>query len=104
MSRINQINTLTDLLCLEAGIVHYMALVDEEDENSLDKILGSLQPEQARKMKRNFRKQLRRSVKSKEKRDSMLPGARRRSVMTRMRNKAWNIVVKSERALDDDNL
>jgi len=43
-------------------------------------------------------------VKSKEKRDSMLPGARRRSVMTRMRNKAWNIVVKSERALDDDNL
>ena len=86
---ISQIDLMTDLLCLQKGIIHYAVCMSEE-KGSIDAALSSLDPEQARIAKRKFRKLIRRKIYS-----PMRPPSRKRmrvDVMVKMRSLAWNLV------------
>lgn len=84
---VSQIDLMTDLVCLQKGIIHYSVSISEE-KGSIDTALSTLSEDDARKAKRKFRK----LVRSKTNVSLNSPGRKRSAVMESMRNLAWKMV------------
>lgn len=84
---VSQIDLMTDLICLQRGIIHYSVSISEE-KGSIDAALSTLSDDDARKAKRKFRK----LVRSKTNVFRNSPGRKRSAVMESMRNLAWKMV------------
>lgn len=84
---VSQIDLMTDLVCLQKGIIHYSVCTSEE-RGSINAALATLSEEDSRKAKRKFRK----IVKSKTNVSRNSLGRKRSAVMESMRNLAWKMV------------
>lgn len=84
---VSQIDLMTDLVCLQKGIIHYSVCTSEE-RGSINTALATLSEEDSRKARRKFRK----IVKSKTNVSRNSPGRKRSAVMERMRELAWKMV------------
>jgi len=84
---VSQIDLMTDLICLQKGIIHYSVCTSEE-KGSIDSALSTLSEEDARSAKRKFRKISR----SKKLISHISPSMKRSAVMELMRNLAWKTV------------
>jgi len=84
---VSQIDLMTDLLCLQKGIIHYSVCTSEE-KGSIDSALSTLSEEDARRAKRKFRK----IARSKNHVSYSSPSMKRSAVMESMRNLAWKTV------------
>ena len=85
------IDFLTDIKCLDAGIVHF-SVSSSEEPRSIDSALATLTPEDARVSRRKFRKHVRKCMTKNEIARST-QGMKRRLVMTCMRRYAWDIAL-----------
>ena len=93
---ISQIDLMTDLICLQKGIIHYSIYLSEE-RGSIDAALSSLTEDAARIAKRKFRK----IVRTKTKSSKRSPSAKRSSVMEYMRSAAWEFVQNKQQDNDE---
>ena len=93
---ISQIDLMTDLICLQKGIIHYSISLSEE-RGSIDTALSSLTEDAARIAKRKFRKIARTKTKSSKR----SPAAKRSYVMEYMRSAAWEFVQNKQQDNDE---
>jgi hypothetical protein len=92
---VSQIDLMTDLICLQKGIIHYSVCTSEE-RGSIDAAFSSLTTEEARRVRRKFRKIVRNQTRCTG--DS--PEGKRSAVMEKMRNLAWKFV--TDKRADND--